>query len=297
MAVVLAALEVSAGLAAQTAPAPLPDRDTFLRQVRLQLQTDDARQRDYSYVETRRRVRVDGRGRPTGQPSVRVAESYPGLPGEGRWERVLEDDGRRASDAELRKVDGERQKKATAMATRLARQSDADRARAARDDARRRAEQTALVDDAFRVYEIAMLGREVVQGHDTIALSLTPRPNAATQTRDGRWMRAFKGKAWVSESDFELVRLEVEAIRSVSIGLGMLARMHEGTKVAFERRKVNDEVWLPATSSYQVSARVLMLKGIRENGTSEYSNYRKFSVDTSQSFSTGPPAATPPTAR
>jgi hypothetical protein len=142
-----------------------------------------------------------------------------------------------------------------------------------------------------------MLGREVVQGHDTIALSLTPRPNAATQTRDGRWMRAFKGKAWVSESDFELVRLEVEAIRSVSIGLGMLARMHEGTKVAFERRKVNDEVWLPATSSYQVSARVLMLKGIRENGTSEYSNYRKFSVDTSQSFSTGPPAATPPTAR
>lgn len=274
--------------APQTAARPLPDREVFLREVRKRLQTDDERQRDYIYTETRRRVRVDGQGRPTGPASVRVAESYPGLPGETRWERVLEDGGKRTSEADLRKQDAERQKKAEAFARRITTQTEADRRKAARNYAKRRAEQDALVDDVFRVYEMALLGREAVQGHDTIAVSLTPRQDAATRTSDGRWLKAFKGKAWVSESDFELVRLEVEAIRAVSVGLGLMAKMHQGTTVAFERRKVNDEVWLPARFAYQVSVRVLLLKGIRENGTSEYSGYRKFTVDTDQTFA--PPA-------
>ncbi len=281
------ALALTAGLTAQSPPRPLPDRDAFLREVRIRLQTNDDRQRDYSYVETARRVRLDGQGRPAGQ-SVRVAESYPGLPGEPRWERVREDDGRRTSDADLRKLDADRQKKAEAYARQLARQTDADRARIARAEAKRRAEDAARVDDVFRVFDIVMLGRESVQGHDTIAFSLTPRPGAAARTREGRWLRDFKGTAWISESDFELVRLDVEAIRTVSIGMGLMARVHQGTRAAFERRKVNGEVWLPATSEYRVSGRVLLLKRIRESGTSEYSNYRKFTVDTSQAFTPAP---------
>lgn len=284
---VIVVLVLTAGLAAQAPARPLPDRDAFLREVRIRLQTNDDRQRDYSYVETTRRIRVDGQGRPAGE-TVRVAESYPGLPGEPRWERVLEDEGRRTPDAELRKLDADRQKKAEAFARRLAGQTDADRARTARDEAKRRADNAARVDDVFRVFDIAMLRREGLQGHDTIVFSLTPRPGASTRTREGRWLRHFKGTAWISESDYELVKLDVEAIRAVSIGMGLMARVHQGTRAAFERRKVNGEVWLPATSEYRVSGRVLLLKRIRESGTSDYSNYRKFTVDTSQAFTPAP---------
>jgi len=38
------------------------------------------------------------------------------------------------------------------------------------------------IDDVFRVYDIAMLGRESIEGHDTIAVSLTPRPNASPRS-------------------------------------------------------------------------------------------------------------------
>jgi hypothetical protein len=51
--------------------------------------------------------------------------------------------------------------------------------------------------------------------------------------------------------------------------------------LSFLRRKVNGEVWLPALVRYDGSARVGLLFTLRRSGTSEYSGYRKYSVDTS----------------
>ena len=67
---------------------PLPDPASFMPEVRKRLQTDQSLQSSYSYVETRREQKLDGKGRPTDE-SVKVVENYPGLPGEPRWERVI----------------------------------------------------------------------------------------------------------------------------------------------------------------------------------------------------------------
>ena len=60
---------------------PLPDQERFLGDVRKGLQTDSSLQSSYIYVETRREQKLDARGR-VKQESVKVYESYPGLPGE-----------------------------------------------------------------------------------------------------------------------------------------------------------------------------------------------------------------------
>ena len=65
---------------------PLPDQETFLKETRKHLQTDTSVQSSYMYVETRREVKLDKDGR-TAEESVKVSESYPGLPGQPRWER------------------------------------------------------------------------------------------------------------------------------------------------------------------------------------------------------------------
>jgi hypothetical protein len=80
------------------------------------------------------------------------------------------------------------------------------------------------------------------------------------------------------------VRVEIEAIDDLSIGLGLLARVHKGTTASYQRRKVNDEIWLPAEVSWTASARVLLLKTLRIRGTAEFSGYRKFTVDTSTTY-------------
>ena len=102
-------------------------------------------------------------------------------------------------------------------------------------------------------------------------------------------MRHFAARAWVSEADHELVRLETEAIDDVPFGWGLLARLHKGARLTFERRKVNGEVWLPASVSYEGKGRVGLVATLRRSGSSEYGDYRKFTVDTSMALPTEAP--------
>jgi hypothetical protein len=264
----------------------LPDQDAFLRETRKHLQTDTTLQSSYAYVETRREQKRDGRGRVQDE-RVRVYESYPGLPGEERWERLISENGKPVSPENLGKQDAERRKKAEAMVDRLARQPAKERARQEREWAKARAEREEQIGDIFIVFDIAMLGRETIDGHETIAFSLTPKPKSSPRTRDGEIMRHFAVRAWVSESDHELVRLNASALDTVSFGLG-LARLHKGAELSFLRRKINGEVWLPAVVTYSGSGRVGLLWTLRRSGSSEYSAYRKFSVNTSSSLAETP---------
>jgi len=264
---------------------PLPDQESFLRDVRARLQTDSTLQSGYIYVETRREQKVDGRGQ-VEQESVKVYESYPGLPGEDRWERLISENGRPRAASDLEKELRDRQKKAEAMVLEATDQPAKQQARQQREYATRRREFDAMLDDLFLVYNIRMERRELLDGHDTIMFSLTPRREAKPRTREGSQMRAFAVRAWISESDRELVRVDAEAIDTLSIGLGVLARLHKGAQLSFLRRKVNGEVWLPASVSYQGSGRVGLLFTLRRAGTSEYSEYRKYSVETSSTVNT-----------
>src|SRR6188472_2346194 len=104
---------------------PLPQLQPFLAQARTRLQTDNERQRSYIYVETQRERKLDGSGR-TRSEKVKVVESYPPLPGEDeRWERVLEENGRRKTEAEVARQDAERRKAAEAVAKQVTSQNPA----------------------------------------------------------------------------------------------------------------------------------------------------------------------------
>jgi len=274
---------VGATLAAQDRP--LPDQESFLKETRKHLQTDSTLQSSYVYTETRREQKLDKQGR-ISEESVKVFESYPGLPGEARWERLVSENGRPVPKEELAKQDRERQAKAAGMAKRLTEDGPKERARQEREYQKSRRERDDAVSDIYTVFDIRMTGRERIEGHDTIAFSLTPKADARPRTTEGGQMRHFKVQAWISESDYELVKLDAEAIDTLSFGLGVLARLHKGATLSFLRRKINGEVWLPAVVSYSGSARVSLLFTLRRAGSSEFSGYRKYSVDTSSTVTT-----------
>ena len=186
----------------------------------------------------------------------------------------------------LEAVDRRRQKKAESYARRLQDHPEKEHARQLRLQKEAQEEANEVIADIFRVYEIRMLRRERVDEHQTIVFSLTPRRDPKPRTRVGRDMPHFGVTAWVSESDFELVRLEMVAIHTVKMGLGvgLFARLHKGASLTFVRRKINGEVWLPATSIYEGSARLGLVKTVRQRGESEFTNYRKFTVNTQSSF-------------
>lgn len=268
---------------------PLPDYATFAAQVKTHLATDEERQSGYSFMERRVEQKLDASGR-TRDESVKVFEVYPGLPGEDRYRRLVEVDGRRVRPDQLAKQDRERRKRVEAYARRVASTAKpSQREAVAREEDKARREYSAAVDDVFRVYDIQMVRREAIEGHDTILATLTPKPGVKPLTRDGKVMQHFKARAWISESDYELVRVEIEAVDTLSFGLGLLARVHKGTVAAYERRKVSNEVWLPAVVTWTASARVALVRRLRLRGVSEFSGYRKFTVDTSTTYGSPPP--------
>jgi hypothetical protein len=264
---------------------PLPDYDSFAAQVKTHLATDEERQSGYMFLERRTEQRLDGSGK-VNHESVKVFEVYPGLPGEERYQRLIEEDGKPVPSAKLAQRDRDRQKEVESYAKRIA--STSGRQKETQNLEKERRHYNEAIDDIFRVYDITMVRREPIDGHDTIFATLTPKPNAKPQTKDGDIMRHFKARAWISESDYELVRVEIEAVDTLSFGLGLLARVDRGTTASYERRKVNNEVWLPARVTWTAAARVLLLKRLRLRGIAEFSGYRKFTVDTSTTYATPP---------
>jgi len=264
---------------------PLPEYDAFAAQVKTHLATDEERQSGYMFVERRTEERLDGSGRST-RESIKLFEVYPGLPGEDRYRRLIEEDGKPVPPVKLAEKDRDRQKEVEAYARRMSAPTGRQKETQHLQKERRRYE--SAVDDVFRVYDIQMVRRELVDGHETILATLTPKRGVQPQTDDGKIMRHFKARAWISESDYELVRVEIEALDDLSFGMGLLARVHKGTTASYQRRKVNDEVWLPAQVTWTASARVLLLRRLRLRGIADFSGYRKFTVDTSTTYTTPP---------
>jgi hypothetical protein len=126
--------------------------------------------------------------------------------------------------------------------------------------------------------------RRPLDGRSTIVVDFSPRANAAPTTSAGKMMKKAKGRAWISEDDYEIARVDVEILDDISIGL-VLGKLYKGTTAAFTRRKVNDEIWLPAQMRFNGTGRALVRK-FRLDTVVEYSDYRKFSVDTDTTFAT-----------
>ena len=264
---------------------PLPDYQSFAAEVKKHIATDEERQSGYMFIERRTDQRLDGNGR-VKSAEVKVFEVYPGLPGEERYQRLIEEDGKPVPPSKLAERDLQRRKQVEDYARKMA--NAGDRRKQEQQVEKERSHYGAAIDDLFRIYDIQMIRREAIDGHDAILATLTPKRSVKPQTKDGDIMRHFKARAWVSEADYELVRVEIEAIDDLSVGLGLLARIHKGTTATYQRRKVNDEVWLPAQVTWTATARVLLLKSLRVRGIAEFSGYRKFTVDTSTTYATPP---------
>jgi hypothetical protein len=171
------------------------------------------------------------------------------------------------------------------MASRCRRPSSPDgtppTARLARK-ARERQEEQDVIDDVFAVYEIRLIGREMLDGRPTLVTTLTPRKQARTKSDAGKFLKKVRGKAWVNEADRQVVRTELEAVDDITFGFGLLARMQKGSTMMFRRTLVNGEIWLPAEAQYSVVGKTLVFRKFSLESTTRFSEYRKFNVTTSE---------------
>ncbi|MBI4483467.1 MAG: hypothetical protein HY652_11325 [Acidobacteria bacterium] len=208
---------------------------------------------------------------------------YPSLQVGRPYKRVISRDGKPVASKELEKQDREQEKKALEQARRLERERTDQREKRLAEEAEERRKEGEATDEIFRLYDIQMAGREILDGYSAILLTFSPRVDYKPRTDAAKILKKWRGRAWVHEEEHQLIRAELESIDDVTLGLGLLGRLKTGAKASFQRRKVNEEIWLPAMDHFSGAGRLLLLKGFKIDATSEYSDYKKFTVETSTS--------------
>ena len=131
-----------------------------------------------------------------------------------------------------------------------------------------------MLEDAFRVFSATVVGQETIDGQSVLVADVKPRPNARVTTREGRWMTHFAGRIWVSNSDAQIVKVEMQAESDVTIGWGVVGRIHKGSRVRFVRRRF-ENVWLPAEATYAATGRTLLFRPFEFSVTTTYSDYKR----------------------
>lgn len=267
--VLLWLLAVQGPAAAARFPAP----DEFARKVRHALQLDADLQMDFAYLERRRDVRISMLGKVSIGP-LRTFEVYPsGQPG-GTYKRLIEIDGKPLPPAELARRDAEHERDLRIESERARRETAAQRAERQRKAEEDRRQRNAILDDAVAVFEPTFAGREVVDGRSVLVVDLNPRRRARPGTREGRWMKQFRGRIWVDETEYQIVRLDMHAFEDVTIGWGIIGRVHQGSRVLFSRKRF-ENVWLPVETFYDASGRTLLFRPFEFSVTATYSKYRR----------------------
>lgn len=89
-------------------------------------------------------------------------------------------------------------------------------------------------------FDFTIEGETEISGRRKWQIRATPR-------RDYKGQYAFlyhnmEGTLWIDRQDYQWVKVEADVLNSISIGL-FLARIGKGTRISFERSKVNGELW------------------------------------------------------
>jgi hypothetical protein len=280
--VVLLAAGASVPALSQQPERPLPDVRTFLDEVRARLHSDEFLLDQYTFTERHTEHRLDGQGNVRKTYSA-VYEVYPSPEPGHTYRRLISEDGRNLNAEELATQD-RKQEEREAKASAKTQQQDAKTQSTL--EQRRQEKEAAAVEELFRIYEIQLVRREELDGRDAVLVTFRPRPGVKTETRSGKVLQRVAGRAWIDEADRQLVRVEAELTDDLSFGFGILARLKKGATVSLTRKKINDEIWLPAEAHFIGQARILLVKGVRMDALSQYSDYKKFTVATESAVTT-----------
>jgi hypothetical protein len=177
------------------------------------------------------------------------------------------------------------------------------------DEAREAAKWDQEWDQEIRsMYDIRAARGEDIEGRRTILLTLTTKKDYKPSEKGwGLVLSLFMLKGtviqmWITEQDHEVLRAQAEAVDGPlnmnlglfggQVGLGRIT-WDKGTKVSFERRKINDEVWLPIKTTWDIYGKYKTLVFVHSSGhgrfVTEYSDFKKYNVDTILKFPDEPP--------
>ncbi len=188
--------------------------------------------------------------------------------------RMLERDGKPLSEEEQRIE----RKKLDQAVSKLSSETPAEKQRRLEETERQRKREFAFLSEIPDLFDLRLEGDSTVDGRPVWVVSGTPRPGARPKSHDAKVLLKVRGRMWIDRATYQWAKVEVETTDTISWGL-FLARLNPGARLTFEQTEVNSELWLPKRLFLSGSGRVALLKRLVEDQEIQWSNYKKFSVD------------------
>lgn len=262
---------------------PLPDFDTLYNTVRKNLAKSERVAYLYAFKERRTDVHTNPFGR-IGTGGTRVFEVYPSANPQLTYRRLIERNGIPVLARQLAEQDREYKARVADMQRRQTERADAERRRREEDAASARRRGQTMIDDVVDALQFKLDGRAVHNGVPTIVVSFSPRPGARPATREGRIAQKFAGTVWIHETAFEVMRVDAKAIDDLSFGLGVVARLNEGTTATLVRRPVDGDVWMPTELELSGRGRAALVRRLVMDFSVQWFDYRRLPGDSPAPF-------------
>jgi hypothetical protein len=230
-----------------------------------------ANAKDYTYLERVRRQQLDSGGHvkdtDTKTFDVTMIEGEP-------YRRQIEKDDKPLPPNERRKSEEKfekelRQRQSESASQRAKREAEAEK---------ERREGREFLKEVPQAFSFRLDGEQHVDGHEVWVIHAEPRPDFQPHVKYAGMLKKFRGTLWIDKASYDWVRVEVEAIDTVSYGL-LLARVAKGTHFEFSQQRINDQVWLPERIHIRMDARLGLVKRLNEDVDVSFKNYRKFQTD------------------
>ena len=254
---------------------PLPELPPgeLARRVREGVRLDYQLQKDFAYLEQRRDVKISRFGKVTIGP-LRTFQVVPDPAPGHTYKRLIAENGVPLTAEELARRDAEHQKNLADAQERARKETPAERTERLEKAAAEQRQREQILDDAFRVYQATFESRTIVEGQPVLIARMTPRRDAEVKTREGRWMKQFEGHLWLSEADYQVVKIDMQAVGDVTIGWGVVGRINKGSRILTVRRRF-ENAWLPAETTYEASGRTLIFRPFQFKVTTTFSDYKR----------------------
>ncbi|HUE43031.1 MAG TPA: hypothetical protein VMP12_05675 [Candidatus Sulfotelmatobacter sp.] len=136
--------------------------------------------------------------------------------------------------------------------------------------------------------------RERFRGQDVLVFDFEPNPEFKPHKLAEKVVHELAGVIWIDEKAHDVARLEAYFVGDFRFAGGLVANLQKGTSFTFEQAYLNNEVWLPTYEEAHIGVRVLMVKGIKVNAVTRYSDYKKFNVESVASIAKPKDSADPP---
>lgn len=112
-----------------------------------------------------------------------------------------------------------------------------------------------LVDAAFDAYNMSWVGRETLNGRTIEKLHFEPNPAYVSRGSTADWLVHARATVWIDAQAAEVVRIEAEIIRDISIGAGILGKVYKGGQFILEQAEAAPGIWEPTLYEYDLSGR------------------------------------------